>query len=926
MFSKDLVAPPKEHSELQDLQAQISTLEIANAKLVEDNDNLKEDADALLEARANCSELETDMKRLHERLRELRSHCNALEESNKTLDQFNKDAELDCAEFEAKLEENAKESATLREERDALHQESDTLREERDALRQELAALSEMNVKESATLLEERDALHQELAALSGKNVKESATLRKERDALIEERDALHPDMATLRETNAKESATLLEERDALRQELAALSEANRELLGEVESAIPSYSIKELCEDRSALHLKLLTLTEDFDEERKAMRQNLTTLMDQKNDLDLELLTMRVNPPIDPDEVTVSINLMREDNNKLWGEKEALRCQLNFTENENYKLHSENKNLDSTIDSMRDELQTLRQRGDNEKSCTVCDELNILSLQREKIFEEACKMNTDFAARCENCEKEIATLRDENSKLCGERDALQHVQHVLATLRDKHSELRGEKDAMLIELATLREENGMLREEIDAKSATLRDVNKRAKTKDRREDTLHQDLATLGEASVKESATLLEERDALHQELATLSEERDALRGELATLREEKDALPELAALREERDALHQESATLREERDALHQELATLREERDALHQESATLREERDTLHQESATLREANAQESATQREERDALHQESATLCEANAKESATLRGELGSLQAVNRELRGELATLAEATDKTVRVETENDYDNFVDETPIDIYDNFGDETPMASSVSEASSMSRKRNLSGGVDSETPRKRREEEVEGTPEQVEASKVAVPIPDVRTAEQVKAHDILITEVSELIAKVPLLSSTVSESTIEFEEMYRRMSAIVIEIGSTFNWEASKTICGFLASVRFGKILTRQSKNNGKRCSFGHQNKCPSYALSIGKGNGDIIWNIDTIIEHEKKGKIWNHVCPCSYQAGSIRQNFFSEIGSLLKITSPEVLSRLFLQNYFSKTLMIT
>ena len=225
MFSKDLVAPPKEHSELQDLQAQISTLEIANAKLVEDNDNLKEDADALLEARANCSELETDMKRLHERLRELRSHCNALEESNKTLDQFNKDAELDCAEFEAKLEENAKESATLREERDALHQESDTLREERDALRQELAALSEMNVKESATLLEERDAL---------------------------------------------------------RQELAALSEANRELLGEVESAIPSYSIKELCEDRSALHLKLLTLTEDFDEERKAMRQNLTTLMDQK--------------------------------------------------------------------------------------------------------------------------------------------------------------------------------------------------------------------------------------------------------------------------------------------------------------------------------------------------------------------------------------------------------------------------------------------------------------------------------------------------------------------------------------------------------------------------------------------------------------------------------------------------------------------
>jgi hypothetical protein len=176
------------------------------------------------------------------------------------------------------------------------------------------------------------------------------------------------------------------------------------------------------------------------------------------------------------------------------------------------------------------------------------------------------------------------------------------------------------------------------------------------------------------------------------------------------------------------------------------------------------------------------------------------------------------------------------------------------------------------------------------------------------------------------VRTAEQVKAHDILITEVSELIAKVPLLSSTVSESTIEFEEMYRRMSAIVIEIGSTFNWEASKTICGFLASVRFGKILTRQSKNNGKRCSFGHQNKCPSYALSIGKRNGDIIWNIDTIIEHEKKGKIWNHVCPCSYQAGSIRQNFFSEIGSLLKITSPEVLSRLFLQNYFSKTLMIT
>ena len=561
---------------------------------------------------------------------------------------------------------------------------------------------------------------------------------------------------------------------------------------------------------------------------------------------------MRVNPPIDPDEVTVSINLMREDNNKLWGEKEALRCQLNFTENENYKLHSENKNLDSTIDSMRDELQTLRQRGDNEKSCTVCDELNIFSLQREKICEEACKMNTDFAARCENCEKEIATLRDENSKLCGERDALQHVQHVLATLRDKHSELRGEKDAMLIELATLREENGMLREEIDAKSATLRDVNKRAKTKDRREDTLHQDLATLGEASVKESA-------ALHQELATLREERDALRGELATLREEKDALPELATLREERDALHQESATLRE-------------------------------------------------------------------ANAKESATLRGELGSLQAVNRELRGELATLAEATDKTVRVETENDYDNFFDENPIDIYDNFGDETPMASSVSEASSMSRKRNLSGGVDSETPRKRREEEVEGTPEQVEASKVAVPIPDVRTAEQVKAHDILITEVSELIAKVPLLSSTVSESTIEFEEMYRRMSAIVIEIGSTFNWEASKTICGFLASVRFGKILTRQSKNNGKRCSFGHQNKCPSYALSIGKGNGDIIWNIDTIIEHEKKGKIWNHVCPCSYQAGSIRQNFFSEIGSLLKITSPEVLSRLFLQNYFSKTLMIT
>jgi hypothetical protein len=573
------------------------------------------------------------------------------------------------------------------------------------------------------------------------------------------------------------------------------------------------------------------------------------------------------------------LTILREANVKesatLRKERDALHQELATLRIETLELREDRKALHL-------ELLTLREHyGEESKAQRL--ELATLNDEKDKLREERDSLKVDLitininnvpSSQDDYLMVTINTMREENNRLCGQRLALEMQ---LNTEENENSKLHSENrkleknmDVIRGQLENLRDDNEKLSEQCEK-------------------------LTTISLANDK----MWKEASKVSVDLATRYDKRESefviLRDENTEVREYNVALVDkLRHFENERTVLHQVLATLRDkhfklrvERDALHQESAT---QCAANVKESATLREERDALHQELTILPETIVKESATLREERDALHQELTILREANVKESATLRKERGPL---HQEL---------ATQRFVSVTPHRTNLELREQEYLNSDSGFND--------NDTRILFRKRNFSGGDDTENLLQKRREEKESS-----------------THLQTEAHNNLISEVCKLIAQVSLLSSNLLESAEDFEKIYYRLSEIVIAIGSSLTWNAKKTIFCLLGSIRFGKILTRQSTSNGTRCAFGHINACNSWVLSIRKDSDVIQWNTTAtaIIDH-KYGKTWEHTCLYDHQQGTNRSSLTTEIARLLNIKDSDVLLKLSLQKYFSRSINLT
>ncbi|XP_015041695.2 sporulation-specific protein 15 isoform X2 [Drosophila pseudoobscura] len=537
----------KEHDNLNELYATLlkerDNLKECNGTLQKERDNLYELYATLLKESDNLNKSNGTLQKERDNLYEL--YATLLKES----DNLNKSKGT-----LQKEHDNLNELyATLLKERDNLNESNGTLQKERDNLNELYATLQKErdNLNESnGTLQKERDNLNELYATLQKErdNLNESnGTLQKERDNLNElyatlqkERDNLNESNGTLQKErdNLNELyATLLKERDNL-------NESNGTLQKERDNLNELYAT--LLKERDNLNESNGTLLIERDNLKVAEQQHQTEISRFVN-MEREIWGMLDNTTEKIQALSEINTNENKENRQLHGVsslrqvnclemlKEILYqkdMQIEALRKEREMIRKSERATKTTLHMLTKECDAKEARLSQEIGCLNYNLMQAKQLvqQQQLSHDTETQLKIDASQALEAAKQELQEVREQMLKIETEHaHDKQHFELMAQQFQAQHAQILQEKADLQADILKQQDDFRTLEKDLLYKQKCLEEGHQK----------LYERMLMLKE----ERNTLTQERDTLKQELDAQNQEHEAFRKERCTLKLYNDTL-----------------------------------------------------------------------------------------------------------------------------------------------------------------------------------------------------------------------------------------------------------------------------------------------------------------------------------------------------------------------------------------------
>jgi hypothetical protein len=603
----------RQHGTLEEMAQQTRILEEKNAKLkvlltsieglTRATRMLEEKSEELRNEHGSIEELSLRNHVLEEETEKIKKEYGTLEELTEKRRILENQAELQTEQQPEAMEhllqvtalleaENSVLTQTLQETKEELkHLQDKSTTELNKVLDEKTQSLETLHAYETATLRDEVEALHQRIEAAQNTSTAKTAALEAETQALKQMQAALSEQKQQVQmendelkrrnawlETMADQSRDLEEENQELRQkspedirrELKRLQEINEELSrenGQLTKHVAETEA-ELQSRRDSLE-QLSTTFRIIEEENGQLRelQRSKDELSEKKCLAQQEEITELRGKLGSDEDLATRQQLMEDKieelSKKHGSMEVLRLQSLKVEEENEEIKKKFAWLETLADQSRtleEENQELR----NQCAAAIglADELLVLHEENRRLEEQV----DSLPRKIEALEKENLELRSHQ----GSVEELTSRNHILAL----------ENDALLEENELLRHRDSM--EEFTLKSRKIE--AEKVLNRDRSSKDFSIQLQTLEE----ENSVLIKQLGSLGemmQQTRALEEENQKLRKQLASL---DDLTKQVRALEDEKEAMKDQLVSVEEANKERVQALEAMNQELTKVHQVS--------------------------------------------------------------------------------------------------------------------------------------------------------------------------------------------------------------------------------------------------------------------------------------------------------------------------------------------------